>query len=306
MDNLFQKTNACWARYSEYEYRQGGDGHLYLLPTPKSTPSIYNPMKDPEPLVVDSLNLGRQAMKRGDEKKLQQAVLDFVTRYGLLGFMTALPTTAEFLGYDAVYLPKNHFIKEEAVTTEDYLSYFHPFQKPDIYKDKSQAEWSVSSDSNRREVLALTLAFASEPAAVGMSLQPIYAERYDWLVTQFRDWAFMLVSSFLFYEDKDTLDDFTRNLYQQGMSAFGSKAPTYHISLYKDKPAIVWDFYSLLLTIQTLFGFALTDESRPLRLCKHCGLAFIAGHPNAEFCSLRCKNQYNVYKFRSKNKRDAN
>jgi hypothetical protein len=49
------------------------------------------------------------------------------------------------------------------------------------------------------------------------------------LVTQFRDWAFMLVSSFLFYDGKDATDDFTRDLYRQGVSAFGGKAPTYHI-----------------------------------------------------------------------------
>ena len=302
MNTLFTNTNAYWARYSAYEYRQGADGNLYILPTAKAKPSIYNPMKDPEPLVLDALNLGRLAMKGDDEKKLKPAVMDFVTKYGMLGFMTALPTTADFLGYDAVYLPKNHFIKEETLNTLDYISLFFPFRKPEIYVNKSETEWSVSTDADSREVLALVMTFSNQPTAVGMSLQPIYAERYDWLVRQFRDWAFMLVSSFLFYESKDTQDELTRNIFRQGMSAFGGKAPAYHISLYDDKPTIVWDFHSLLLTIQTLFGFALTDETRPIRMCKHCGLAFISGHPNAEFCSPRCKNQYNVYKFRDKKK----
>ena len=27
--------------------------------------------------------------------------------------------------------------------------------------------------------------------------------QYDWLLTQFRDWAYMLVFSFLYYEDYD-------------------------------------------------------------------------------------------------------
>jgi len=144
------------------------------------------------------------------------------------------------------------------------------------------------------------MAFSSEPIAMGISLLPIYAERYDWLVTQFRDWAFALVSTFLFYEDKDTADVFTRELYQQGIASFGSKAPTYHVSLYDDKPTIVWDFYSLLLTIQTMFGFALTDETRPLRLCKNCNQAYMAAQPNATFCSTNCKNQFNVNKNRSK------
>ena len=132
-----------------------------------------------------------------------------------------------------------------------------------------------------------------------MSLQREYAESYDWLTTQFKDWAFTFVSSFLYYEDYDKIDETTRDLYRQGMAAFGGIAPTYHIALL-DKPTIVWDFHSLLLGVQMMFSFALTDEKRPLRCCRHCQNAFMAGHPNAAFCSHRCKNQFNVYKNRGK------
>ena len=31
--------------------------------------------------------------------------------------MTALPTTPSFMDYEAVYLPKNHFIKAETMET---------------------------------------------------------------------------------------------------------------------------------------------------------------------------------------------
>ena len=144
-------------------------------------------MKDAETLVVDALNVGRLAMKRGNEKKLQQAVLEFVTKYGLLGFMTALPTTPDFIDYDAVYLPKNHFIKEETLTTQNYLSHFFPFHKPDIYKDKTRAQWNISSEQEDLYMIGLAQLFSKEPMAMNMSLQRIYTERYDWLVTQFRD-----------------------------------------------------------------------------------------------------------------------
>ena len=299
MNKLFQKTNAYWVKYSEYEYRHD-NGILYLTPKPMAVPSVYDPMKEAETLVVDALNVGRLAMKRGDEDELKEAILGFVTRYGLLGFMTGLPTTPEFVDYDTVYLPKNHFIREETMTTHDYLSLFFPFGKPDIYKNKETSQWNVSSDDHAdRKVLAVAMTFADEPMAVGMSLLPIYAERYDWLTTQFRDWAFMLVSSFLYYQEKD-IDNVTRELYRRGVSAFGGKAPTYHVSLYDDKPTIVWDFHSLLLTIQTMFGFALTDESRPLRICKHCNMAFIADSMKSVFCSHECKNRYNVNKSRGK------
>jgi len=312
MNSLFEKTNAYWARYSDYEYRQGKDGILYIMPTETALPSVYDPMKEVESLVVDAINVGRLAMKQErQESELQQAVLDFVKKYGLLGFMTAIPVTSDFIDYDAVYMLKNNFIKKETMHTKEYLSLFFPFGKPDIYKDKEKSQWNVAAKplqnsespeafKQGRMVLALAHTFSSEPMAVGMSLLPIYAERYDWLVAQFQDWAFMLVSAFLFYDKKDKTDEFSRDLYRQGVAAFGNKAPTYHVSLYDDKPKIVWDFHSLLLTIQTMFGYALTDENRPVRLCKHCNLAFIAKHSNAAFCNHECKNQYNVYKGRGK------
>jgi len=306
MNNLFERTNAFWAKYSQYEYRRGDDDILYLVPMLDATPIVYDPMKDAEALVVDALNVGRLAMKRGSDKKLQQAILDFVTKYGLLGFMPALPTTTEFMNYDSVYLPKNHFIKDETILAKDYLKLFFPFQKPDVYKDRDTAIWHVNiNDHYSPMVAALAITFDDEPISVGMSLLPIYAERYEWLATQFRDWAFMIVSSFLFYEDKGDVDDFSRDLYREGITAFGNRAPTYRIKLFEEKPKIVWDFHSLLLTIQTMFGFALTDEKKPLRICGHCNLVFAAGHPNAVFCSPKCKNQHNVYKSRGKKEQDA-
>ena len=119
------------------------------------------------------------------------------------------------MNYDAVYLPKNHFIKDETVLAKDYLGLFFPFQKPEVFKDRDTAMCRVNiGDQDKPMVAALAMTFDDEPIAVGMSLLPIYAERYDWLATQFRDWAFMIVSSFLFYEDKGDVNDFSRRLYR--------------------------------------------------------------------------------------------
>ena len=60
--------------------------------------------------------------------------MDFVHKYGLLGLMTALPTTPMFMEYEAVYLPKNQYIREETMPTEKYLELFYPFAKLDLVK----------------------------------------------------------------------------------------------------------------------------------------------------------------------------
>lgn len=60
--------------------------------------------------------------------------LHFAIKYGLFGLMTALATTPDFMEYETVYLPKNHFIKKENMATVDCLSLFFPFDKLDIVK----------------------------------------------------------------------------------------------------------------------------------------------------------------------------
>ena len=126
------------------------------------------------------------------------AILEFVTKYGLLGLMTALPTTPSFMDYEAVYLPKNHFIKAETMETEKYLALFYPFDKLDVVKKGIESGWTVSND---RTMIALAMTFANEPMAKTMSFQREYAEPYDWIAQQLKDWAFTLTTSILYYHD---------------------------------------------------------------------------------------------------------
>ena len=303
MKNLFEHTSAPWIRYSGYEYKTGNDGSLYITVSKDSKPEMYRPMQEAGQLVIDAVNIGLASMHKVPEEELKGSVLSFVQKYGFLGFMTALPTTADFITYESVYLPKNHFIKEEALSTEDYLAYFYPFDRLDFKRSGVESGWSVTD----REGIAITMAMGNAPQAVTMGFQKEYAERYDWIVKEFTDLAFTFMTSFLYYLDYDSIDEDTRSLYRQGISAFGGIAPTYRIALEKDAPVIVWDFHSLLIMVQMCFSFMLTDKDSDMRMCKHCKKAFIASRKGNEFCSPQCKNQYNVYKSREKkkgNKRD--
>ncbi len=300
MNQLFKRSSSNWIRYDRYEWRTDKKGIFYITPAKDAKPDLYNPIKEADELVLAAINLGLLCMKSETGKEeLKNSIMTFVTKYGLLGFMTALPTTPEFITHEAVYLPLNHFIKEESMTTERYLSYFFPFEQISFSKKNRESVWNITD----KDMMAITMALKNKPQAVNMSFQKEYAERYDWLVEEFKDWAFTFVTSFLYYQDYDILNNEQKRLYQQGMSAFGGIAPTYHVEL-RERPTLVWDFHSLLLEIQMMFSFMLTDEKSSIKVCKHCGKAFIASRPNAEFCSPQCKNQYNVYKSRSK-KMDA-
>ncbi len=296
MTNLFERTSSPWVRYSSYERKQAKNGNFYVTPKADAKPEIYNPLRNPERLVLDALNIGALCMDERPSESIQEAVMKFAGQYGLLGLMTALPTTPKFMDYEAVYLPTNHFIRDESLSTEEYISYFFPFTKLDVQKKGKQFQWNLSGD---RDMIALAMTMQDQPEAVNMSFQREYAERYDWIVQQFKDLTFSLYSSSFYYRDYGTMDDTSRKLYRQGIAAFGGIAPTYHIELL-DKPTIVWDFHSLSLCIQMMFSFMLTDANGMLRVCKYCYKPFVAARPTMAFCSPQCENQYNVSKRQSK------
>lgn len=279
MKNLFEHTSSTWVRYSSYEYRKF-EGILYITPTSDSTPILYDPLEDYKSLVRDALNLGRLAARVDRVGKLQTEVMQFVQKYGLLGFMTALPTTPDFMEYEQVYLPKNHFIQEEAMQTEDYLRLFFPFESLDVVKRGVQSRWNISDD---KPMMALAMTLDDRPMAVNLCCQRQYAERYDWIVRVLRDWAFTFLTGFLYYLDSERMDDLTREIFHKGIAAFGGIAPTYHIEL-RERPIIVWDFHSLLLQVQMLFSVMLTDDSSTMRCCPDCGKVFVSESSNGKLC----------------------
>jgi len=75
-----------------------------VRPCQQGKPAVFDPLKDAEALVLDMLNVGMLCMNRAGDEKIQAAVMDFVGKYGLLGFMTALPTTPQFMDYEAVWM----------------------------------------------------------------------------------------------------------------------------------------------------------------------------------------------------------
>ncbi len=213
MKALFERTSSSWVKYSEYEWKTAADGTLYLTPTATAQPSVYDPLSEYGQLVLDAISIGRMEADKKTDTEIQDAIRIFAEKYGLLGLMTALPTTPSFMDYEAVYLPKNHFIREETMSTESYLKLFFPFDKPDLVKRGVESVWSVSSD---RTMVALAMTMSDKPIAVNMSFQREYAERYEWIKRQLQDITFTYLTSVIFYEDYDMLSPEQRLLMQQG------------------------------------------------------------------------------------------
>ena len=218
MSFQFEHSNSTWVRYSEYEWKQAEDGKLYLTACADAQPTIYDPLKEYQQLVLDALHIGRLGMKQEqDDEEIQAEIKAFAEKYGLFGLMTALPTTPSFMDYEAVYLPKNRFIKKETMSTEDYLNLFFPFDKLDVVKRSVESLWNIEGDNM---MMALAMTMSDRPMAVNMSFQRQYAESYEWMKQVFTDWAFNATTVFLYYNDYDKLDDDYKQLMRQSIRAF--------------------------------------------------------------------------------------
>ena len=124
MKNIFENTKSIWVKYSDYEMKKADNGVVYITPTSNATPIMYKPFDVYEQLVVGAINIGKMLIAREDEKKIDTAIMKFVKDFGLLGIMTAIPTTPSFMDYEAVYLTKNPFVEDESMNTFSYLGYF--------------------------------------------------------------------------------------------------------------------------------------------------------------------------------------
>lgn len=291
---LFGKASSRWIRYSDYDAVQDAHGEWYVAPSPKSALAVYDPIENAEQMVVDALNIGLRILTTAPDNNLIAAeICVFAEKYGLLGFMTALPTTPEFMNYDTVYLPKNLHIRSESMLSKEYAKIFFPFDEK-LNENPNPNRHYPKDDGS----IMVSLAVRNKPKAIEMSYRRSYAEPFDWLYHQFKDWAVLYHAALEHGEEKDPIE---AEFYREVVAAYDGNVPSFHIEIFDKTPVMVWDFHSLMMVIHLVFGLMITDDKQPLRRCKHCFRAFVAKHPKAEFCTHGCKNKYNVYKSRDKN-----
>ena len=79
---MFPNLNTMWTRWSAYEVTER-HGVCYLMPSPSAESFTYNCADQPETLVADAVELGRQVTE--DATELDRACAAFAAHHGLLG-----------------------------------------------------------------------------------------------------------------------------------------------------------------------------------------------------------------------------
>lgn len=282
LHSIYEQTSSEWVRYSKYEYKETG-GQEYLTPAADSDIAIYNPLDVAEDLVVDALNLGALFCQGGElAGREKDALLAFTRKYGPLGFMTAIPLNSSFMEYPNVFFGRNSFFEVDYMETKDYLQIFQPFG---VKQGQPKTGFTLPPALVMGKALEYSLVFSRN-----------YAERTDWLFRLFSQFYTHFAACAAYHiTDNPAL----QNRYANIIAGFCEYGLGFRMKM-EGKPMLVWDFNSLKMVMETVYGFLASRKDEPLRLCKHCGKVFFAMHGRAEFCSGRCRNQYNVYKSRGK------
>ena len=290
MIRLFTHSTSSWVRYERYVVRKAGNGKRYLTPAEGALPQLINPFEKVQQMALDAINIGIMVMDNRAGSIVEQAIIRFAANYGMLGLMTALPTTARFMDYFYVYLPKNDFIREESMETQAYTDLFFPFEKPTYRKEGDLVEWDIEGDVPI-QALMLTLSQYDTPIATQMTFLRGYAEDLIWVRNVFRAFAYNFLTTMYYYSIP--LTDEERTSFRYSLQIFEGAAPTCHLELW-DRPVVMWDYHSLLLGLQMAVFFTITDPKSPIHLCRNCGKAFFASRPNQLYCSDRCRRHYRL------------
>jgi hypothetical protein len=115
-------SGADWVAYDSYEII-GEKFHKYVTSMPTAKPREYDPLTVADELVCDAVNVGLLVTKLTGYNAIEKAMLDFHATYGLLGLITALPTTPEFLLHPTVYLPKTRPQKRATIPRTSILRF---------------------------------------------------------------------------------------------------------------------------------------------------------------------------------------
>lgn len=286
-----------WIKYSDYQFKENDAGDLYIVPTEQASFSMYNPFDVAEDLFIDLINIGDLALK-ADAKtaelndELKRELLIFAKKYGLLGFISASAYNRDIIGDEQVLLiPNNPISKEKMMAEDQYIKLFIPFAEAgDVVfkKYKQYVHVQKAEDSPKF--------FGKRPLVLDLVFSRFYAEQVRWII----DFAQMLASHFnqlLIYRRKS--GHLTENVTIMA-GRFHAEKIGFTINQL-DKTVIAWQFDSLKTAIETIYAFAVTDETILVSRCKHCNQIFISGNLRTKYCSPACRNCANVQKSRQKN-----
>lgn len=256
-----------YIHYFEYEITENKQGEKIVIPKRNAHLEEYNPMADSKEILIALLNTGR-LMRESSVESAEEIILNFANRYGLLGAIAELPLNKDFYNHELMFIDNNIFMTGGVMSTDTFEDLFFSRAKPRITKSFELDDYISSRN---------------------------YSEPLTWIA----EYIYELYDIFLLSEKYKNEPDAISFLLNDKL-----KTNIRYSLTVTDKIQMHYEFNSLMAVLNFTMANLLSTKDSPLKTCKHCGKAFISENKRAEFCSERCRNQFNVYKSRAKVKRN--
>ena len=283
-------NNESFPRFSKYEIKII-NGIKYVVPIisddsySKYSVIDFEDYEENEKLLIDFINLGKLSLE--EKENAENLLLDFVNQYGLLGLIHDLPVNRYYTLDKKVLLKEFNNITGieyyDCLNTMDIITYFKVF-------------FPTATDEEIKDLIEKSnniICQQSMEKFIVSELNKLYYENEK------------------YYEQAEMIISYAQTLYKilkelkkvdnENIDySLIEKLESNHIRTNLKYDGVTIHIRSLKEYIDENFKLYAIQEKKYLKLCKHCGKAFVASNPKAEYDTFSCKNQENVYNSRAR------
>lgn len=261
-------------KYSEYVIKEIEE-RKYIFPADNAQIQENNISENVSDILVELLCVGKSVYF--NETNAEELVMEFVSKYGLFGFINYFPVNELYFLDNEIVLKKDKMI-DEYIVKSNIVSYIRIFMPNLLNQD------IVDKITTAKETIKANRITENSKMLINMSFT--YSHDYGEPLEMITKYTKQL------YEDLMTIQNEVQN-------ELNSKELA---TLFENRNGkdLVLKYETLKNVIDAVFVSEVMAEVRKLKICRYCNKPFLAVNPKAEYDTPACKNKANVYKFRSR------
>jgi hypothetical protein len=283
-------NNMPVTKFKKYEIKVIND-IKYVVPVVDEVQSFsydvidYGDYQENDEPLIDFINLGKATLE--NPNNVDTLLIEYINKYGLLGLIHDLPVN-RYYTLDKVVLLKEF----NNITGKEYYDCFNTMEILDYFKKFFPT--SIEKEINKLiEQTNKQICQHSMEKFITHDLNDLYYknEKYFEQADMIIEYAQIIYKALL--ELKKSENEYTD-------TQLIERIETKHIRTNLTYDGITIHIRSLKEYIDEDFKLYAIQTKKYLKVCKHCGKAFIAKNPKTEYDTFSCKNQENVYKSRAR------
>lgn len=280
-------NNESLPKFEEYEIKEINNIKYVVPKILKENMSNYSLIdfddykEDDKPL-IDFINLGKLSLE--EKENTDSLVIEYVNKYGLLGLIHDFPVNRYYTLEKEVLLKEFNYINnKDYFTTVELIEYFKIF-----FPTTTEEEIKKLIEKINKFIYEHSMEKFISPEINNLIYKnEKYCEQVDMIIKY---------AQFMYNTLKELKKDNGEYIDTQEINKLESN----HIRVNLEYDGLTIHIRSLKEYIDEDFKLYAIQEKKYLKLCKHCGKAFIASNPKAVYDTFSCKNQENVYNSRAR------